>query len=262
MDLGLEDDTAIVAASSSGLGRASARALASEGANVVINGRDEERLEAAADAIREDATGEVVAQPGDLTEPDDISALVDRAVDEFGGIDHLVTNAGGPPSGPFMETTDEDWYQAFDLLVMSVVRLTREAAPHLQDGGGTITCLTSHSVKEAIDDLVLSNSVRMGVVGLEKTLAREFAPDVRANTVMPGAHATDRMEYLIESSVERGEFESYEESEAAWTDDIPMDEMGDPERFGQIVAFVASDVAGHVNGEALMVDGGTSRSNL
>lgn len=262
MDLGIANDTAVVAASSTGLGYASARALAEEGVNVLINGRNEESLENAAESIRETAAGDVITHPGDLTKPDDISALIERAVTEFGGIDHLVTNAGGPPSGPFIDMTDEDWYGAYDLLVMSVVRLVRAASPYLEDGGGTITCITSISVKEAVDDLVLSNSVRMGVVGLEKTLSREFAPEVRANTILPGAHATDRMEYLIQAAVDRGDYKRYEESKAAWTDDIPLDTMGDPRRFGQIVAFIASDVASHINGEAITVDGGTSRSNI
>ena len=262
MDLDIEGNAAIVAASSSGLGKAAATALAREGANVVVNGRDEERLEAAAEDIRGVASGDVVAQPGDLTEADDIDALVGRAVDEFGGLDHLVTNAGGPPSKPFEETTDEEWYQAYDLLVMSVVRLVRESIPHLKDGGGSIVCSTSHSVKEAIDGLVLSNSVRMSVVGLEKTLSRELAPDVRVNSVMPGAHETDRMVYLIENAVERGEFDSYEESHEAWTDDIPTGDLGSPAEFGNLVAFLCSERASFINGEAVMIDGGDARSNL
>lgn len=263
MDLGIAGNSAVVAASSSGLGKASAAALADEGANVVINGRDSERLSDAADDLRESAAGEVVAHPGDLTDPDDVEGVIDRAVQEFGGLDHLVTNAGGPPSGPFLETTDEDWEAAYELLVMSAVRLCRAAADPLRAaGGGTIVAITSHSVKEAIDDLVLSNSVRMGVVGLEKTLSREFAPAVRANVVMPGTHATDRMEYLIQRSVDAGDFDSWEESRAHWTHGIPLERMGDPDRFGQVVAFLSSEPASYINGEAVMVDGGDARSNL
>jgi NAD(P)-dependent dehydrogenase (short-subunit alcohol dehydrogenase family) len=174
-----------------------------------------------------------------------------------------VTSAGGPPSGPFLSTTDEDWQAAYEMLVMSVVRLARAAAEPLQAGdGGTITCITSHSVKEAIDDLVLSNAVRMGVVGLEKTLSREFAPEVRANVVMPGTHATDRMEYLVERSVEQGQYDTYEAGLAAWTAEVPLGRMGDPERFGQVVAFLSSEPASYITGEAVMVDGGDARSNL
>jgi len=263
MDLGITGDTAVVAASSSGLGKAAASALSREGANVVVNGRDEERLAAAVEELREDATGEVVGHAADLTEPGETAELVERAVDEFGGLDHLVTNAGGPPSKSFLETTDEEWQEAYELLVMSAVRLIREATPHLRaDGGGSIVNSTSHSVKEAIDGLVLSNSVRMSVIGLEKTLSRELAPEVRVNAVMPGAHATDRMEYLVENAVDRGEFDDYEESYDSWTEDIPLGDFGPPEEFGNLVAFLCSDRAAFITGEAVMVDGGDARSNL
>ena len=263
MDLGIEGNAAVVAASSGGLGRAAAKALAEEGADVVINGRDADSLEATAGALRETAEGAVVPHAADLTDEAGCAGLIERAVDEFGRLDHLVTNAGGPPSGPFLDTTDEDWQHAFDLLVKSTVRLCRAAHEPLRaDGGGTIVCSTSHSVKEALDNLVLSNAVRMSVVGLEKTLSREFAPEVRANVVMPGAHATDRMEYLIERDVEMGEFDSYEESHAAWTAPIPLGRMGDPDRYGRVIAFLCSEPASFINGTAVMVDGGAARSNL
>jgi len=262
MNLQIDGQTALVTASSSGLGKASAKALAREGANVVLNGRDEERLAAAAADVRELAEGDVVALSGDLTKPDDVNELVETTVDEFGGIDHLVTSAGGPPSGAFLETDDEDWYDAFDLLVMSVVRTVREAAPHLQaDGGGTIVTITSRSVKEAIDSLVLSNSVRMSVIGLEKTLATELAPDVRANAVLPGPHETARMEELIEQSVDRGEYDSYEEGIADSANN-PLERIGDPMELGNTVAFLSSPLSGYINGQSLVLDGGAGGSNL
>jgi len=146
---------------------------------------------------------------------------------------------------------------------MSVVRLVREATEHLQaDGGGSVVTSTSRSVKEALDDLVLSNSVRMSVVGLEKTLSRELAPEVRVNAVLPGAHRTERLEYLVQNAVDRGEYDSYDESLASWTDDIPVGDLGDPEEFGNLVAFLLSERASFVNGEAVTVDGGSGRSNL
>jgi 3-oxoacyl-[acyl-carrier protein] reductase len=262
MDLGLDGDAALVSASSSGLGKASATALAAEGANVVINGRDPDRLDAALADIREAATGEVVGVPGDITDPDDTTRLVDRTVEEFGGLDHLVTSAGGPPSGPFLDTDDEDWYDAFDLLVMSVVRLVREATPHLRNGGGTVTTVTSGSVKEAIDSLVLSNSVRMSVVGLEKTLSAELAPEVRANTVLPGSHETPRIEELVEQGVDRGDYPDYEAGVAEWSAGTPMERIGQPEEFGDVVAFLCSERASYVNGAAIPVDGGAHASNL
>lgn len=263
MDLGLDGDTALVTASSSGLGKASATALAREGANVVINGRDKERLAAAQDEIAEVATGDVLTQQGDLTERDDIETLVETTVSEFGGLDHLVTSAGGPPSGAFLETTDEDWYQAFDLLVMSVVRLVREAEPELRRGdGGTITNITSRSVKEALDSLVLSNSVRMSVIGLEKTLSRELAPEIRVNAVLPGSHETSRIENLVEAAVERGEFDSYEEGMAARGESVPVGRIGDPMELGDTVAYLCSDRAGYINGQSIVIDGGSGRANL
>ncbi len=263
MDLDIDGNAALVSASSSGLGKASAMALAREGANVVVNGRDEGRLDAAADEIRDVATGEVIAQPADITDPDETRALVDTTVDEFGGLDHLVTSAGGPPSGAFLEMDDADWQEAFDLLVMSVVRMAREAAPHLRaDDGGTIVTITSRSVKEAIDSLVLSNSVRMSVIGLEKTLSSEFAPEVRANAVLPGIHATSRIDDLIEEALDRGEYESYEEGRADWGADIPLNRLGDPMELGDVVAFLSSPRAGFVNGAAIPVDGGSLNSNL
>lgn len=263
MSFQIDGNAALVTASSRGLGKASAEALVTKGCNVVINGRDESQLDETAEELRSTGSGQVVTQPGDLTEPDDISALVDRTVDEFGGMDHLVTSAGGPPSGPFLETTDEDWYQAFDLLVMSVVRLVRESAPHLRaDEGGTIVNITSRSVKEAIDSLVLSNSVRMSVIGLEKTISKELAPEVRANAVLPGAHETSRIQDLVEQSVERGEYDSYEEGLAARGEGIPLERIGDPLELGEVVAFLSSPLSSYVSGVAIPIDGGSGASNL
>jgi 3-oxoacyl-[acyl-carrier protein] reductase len=262
MDLQIEGNAALVTASSSGLGKASAKALAREGANVVINGRDEDRLEEAREEIKEVATGEIIAQPGDLTDPEDITALVETTVEEFGGFDHLVTSAGGPPSGPFLDTQEEDWYHAYDLLVMSVVRLVKEAAPHLQDSGGTIVTITSRSVKEAIDSLVLSNSVRMSVIGLEKTISQELAPEVRANAVLPGPHETARIQELVDQAVERGDYDSYEEGLADWSDGIPVERIGDPIELGDTVAFLSSPLSGFINGVSVPIDGGAGASNL
>ncbi|WP_336342573.1 SDR family oxidoreductase [Halalkalicoccus ordinarius] len=263
MDLQIDGNVALVTASSSGLGKAAATALAREGANVVINGRDEDRLEEAREEIEEVATGEVVAQPGDLTDADDITALVETAVEEFGGLDHLVTSAGGPPSGPFLETSEEDWYDAYDLLVMSVVRLVKEAAPHLREGdGGTLVTITSRSVKEAIDSLVLSNSVRMSVIGLEKTLSSELAPEVRANAVLPGPHETARIRELVEQAVDRGDYDSYEEGLEDWSEGIPLERIGDPMELGEVVAFLSSPRSSFVNGVSVPIDGGAGASNL
>jgi len=263
MSYDFSGQAALVTASSSGLGKASARALARGDANVVVNGRDEERLAEAVEDLSEEGDGTVVGQQGDLTVKADIEALVQRTVDEFGGLDHLVTSAGGPPSGPFLETTDEDWYQAFDLLVMSVVRAVREAEPHLRaDGGGTIVNITSRSVKEAIGSLVLSNSVRMSVIGLEKTLSKELGPEIRANAVLPASHETSRIEDLIEQAVERGEYDSYEEGREARGESVPLGRIGDPMELGETVAFLSSERSSYISGVSIPIDGGSGASNL
>ena len=265
MDLELADDAALVTASSSGLGKASARALAAEGANVVLNGRSEDRLAAAVDDIRADADPDatVIGHVADITDPDAVEELVARPVEAFGGLDHLVTSAGGPPSKPFLETADEEWYEAFDLLVMSVVRAVRAAAPHLRaDGGGTIVTIASKTVKEASENLVLSNSVRSGVVGLEKTLSREFAPEIRANAVLPGTHETPRIESLVEQGVERGDYDSSEAGMEAWADGIPAGRIGDPMELGRTVAFLSSPQSAYLTGVAVPIDGGEGASTM
>lgn len=265
MDLRIDGNVALATASSGGLGFASARALVREGANVVINGRTEGTLAEAAEELRAEATGgaEVVAIQGDLTDPDDVADLVEGTVAEFGRLDHLVTSAGGPPSGPFLGIDDAAWQDTYELLVMSVVRTVREAAPHLRaDGGGTIVTIASRTVKEAVDSMVLSNSVRMGVIGLEKTISTEFAPEVRANAVLPGSHETERVENLIEQGVERGEYASYEEGYADRVSEVPLDRLGSTEEFGATVAFLSSPVSGFINGTAVPIDGGSLGSNL
>ena len=261
MDLGIAGNSALVTASSSGLGRASAKALAAADANVALCARGGDKLEAAREEVDAAGDGDVIAVECDITDPDEIEALVETAVSEFGGLDHLVTSAGGPPSGPFLETTERDWYEAYDLLVMSAVWLTKQAHPHLvESDAGTVVNITSTSVREAIDGLVLSNAVRRGVIGLMKTQAREFAPDVRVNAVLPGAHETPRIQELVEAAVERGEYDSYDEGLASWAEDIPMDRVGDPRELGDAVAFLSSDRASFVNGVAMPVDGGRLRS--
>ncbi|QLK27674.1 SDR family oxidoreductase [Natrinema zhouii] len=261
MDFELDGNSALVTASSSGLGFASAQALAEEGANVAICGRDAARLEDARDDLAETAAGEVLAVQTDLTDPDDVSHLVRETVDAFGGLDHLVTSSGGPPSTTFLETDEQDWYQAYDLLVMSVV-WTIEAAYEdlLESEHGTITCITSRTVREVADGLLLSNSVRRGVIGLVKTVSREFAPEIRANAVLPGTIETARIEELVEAGIERGTYDDYEAGLAELASDIPMDRLGEPRELGDVVAFLSSPHASFVNGADIPIDGGLLRS--
>ncbi|TYL38479.1 oxidoreductase [Natronococcus pandeyae] len=261
MNLDLDGNVALVTASSSGLGFASAQALAEEGANVTICGRDEDRLEAAREEIAETAAGEVLAVEADITDPADVSRLVSETVEEFGGLDHVVTSAGGPPSTTFLETSEQDWYQAYDLLVMSVVWTIEEAHPHLLESDyGTITCITSRTVQEVADGLLLSNAVRRGVIGLVKTVSREFAPEIRANAVLPGTIETPRIEELVEARVDRGTYDDYEEGLADLATEIPMDRIGDPRELGEVVAFLSSPRSSFVNGVEVPIDGGLLRS--
>ena len=261
MDLEVAGNTALVTASSSGLGKGSANALAREGANVVICGRDEERLAETEAELNELGDGRVHGVQTDLTSKSDIQALVEATVDEFGGLDHVITSAGGPPSGSFLDMSDDDWYEAYDLLVMSLVWTLQEAHPHLvESDAGSVVAVTSTSVREVIDGLVLSNAVRRTVIGIIKTVAREWGPDVRANAVLPGAHETSRIEELVKQAVERGEHDSYEDGVAEWGVGLPLESIGDPDAFGDAVAFLASPRAEFITGVSLPIDGGRMRS--
>jgi len=259
MDLELEGNAALTIASTSGLGLASATSLAAEGADVAVCGRSAEKLEDAREQLEDAGDGRALAIQADITDPDEVEAYVAEVADTFGGIDHVVTSAGGPPSGPFLDTTERDWYTAYDTLVMSVVWTTRQAYPHLAASeAGSIVTITSRSVIEAIDDLVLSNAVRRAVIGLVQTQAREFAPEVRVNAVLPGAHATDRLRELVEDAVERGEYPDVETGLAEWSD-APLERVGEPRELGDVVAFLSSPRASYVTGTALPIDGGATR---
>lgn len=263
MNLKIRGNSAIITASSSGLGKAAASALVKEGVNVVINGREQQKLESALKELKALKGGRVISCQGDITKKEDIKKLVKTAVDNFGRLDHLVTSAGGPPAKSFLETTEADWYNSYDLFVMSVVRLVKESVEFLKtDGGGTIVNITSISVKEAIDNLVLSNSVRMTVIGLMKTLSKELAPEIRANAVLPGSHETARIEELINSQVKNAEFENYKEALAAMSKSVPLEKIGAPEKLGDLIAFLSSPKSDYINGSSIVIDGGSASSNL
>jgi NAD(P)-dependent dehydrogenase (short-subunit alcohol dehydrogenase family) len=260
MDLGIDGNAALITAGTAGLGFASAEALAEAGVDVAVCGRNEDRLERAEARLAAAGEGEAIAVRADITDPGDIERFVEATVEAFGRLDHVVTSAGGPPPGPFLETDDEDWYDAYDLLVMSVVRTVRAAHPHLEaDGGGTVVTITSRSVREVLDELVLSNAVRRAVLGLTKSLADEFAPEIRVNSVLPGTHETDRIEGVIEAGVERGAYDDYGTGLDEWTDGVPLERIGDPRELGDTVAWLSSDRASFVNGAAVPVDGGAMR---
>lgn len=261
MDLGLANDTALVTASSSGLGRACARALANEGANVVCNGRDQDRLDAAVEAL-EGTPGTVRGVAADLTDPDAIDALVSETVDTFGGLDHLVTNVAGPSTARALDIDDGTWQATYDLLFMSALRSIRTAAPALTEGGGSIVMMTSRTTREIIEEYALSNVFRLALVGLNKTLAKELAPAVRVNAVAPGPFETGRIGTLVAESVESGRFESREAAYEAWAGDVPLGRPGEPSELGDLVAYLASERASYVTGATVPIDGGVTDAPL
>jgi len=260
MDLGLHDKGAIVAAASKGLGKAIALGLAREGAKVAICARHEEEVRLAAREI-EVATGvEVLAVPADVTRQEDIIRLVERAALQFGRIDVLVTNAGGPPPGLFERFSDRDWEAAFNLTLLSVVRLVREVVPYMRrQGGGRIVNMTSISAKQPLPGLILSNAVRPAVVGLAKTLSQELAKDnILVNNVCPGRIATERV-FKIDADVAAREGLPVAEVTRRMQADIPLGRYGTPEEVANLVVFLASTPASYISGATIQVDGGLFR---
>ncbi|AUV80791.1 short-chain dehydrogenase [Salinigranum rubrum] len=265
MDLGLTDKTALVAASSKGLGRAIARRLLDEGAAVTITSRSESNL-ADARAYLLDETGvdpsRLLARPCDVRSREDIEAAVAETVETFGGLDVLVNNHGGPPAVTFDAATDEQWDDAYELVIKSNVWLSEAALPHLTDSDdGCLVTITSASAREPPENHALSNVFRLGLYGLTKTIAREYAPDVRANVVAPRYVMTERIEYKIERRAEYEEITS-EEAMQSRNDEVLLDRPGTPEEFATAVVFLVSPQASYITGDVLRVDGGWTRGAL
>ncbi len=257
MDLHLKDRVAAIAGASAGLGYASALTLAKEGCRIAICARNPERLAKAAQSIREQAGVEVLALPTDVSQPAHAREFVQKVVAHFGRLDIVVANAGGPPSGPFTQMTDEQWQQAVQANLLSTVAMFHEALPTVQQSDqGRLIAITSISAKQPLPSLVLSNAARAGVHGMVKTLSREIAPTrVTVNAVCPGNIQTDRQIELAEQAAKR-EGISAEQALERRAATVPMGRMGEPMEFGAAVTFLCSQQAAFISGVALLVDGG------
>jgi 3-oxoacyl-[acyl-carrier protein] reductase len=260
MDLGLTNKVAMVAGASRGLGYAVARTLAAEGARVSMSSRDAEAISAAARRIQKETGGTVLAVAADVQSPGEIAHWHQMTLDRFEGIDLLYTNSGGPPPGATLSFDDAAWQRAFELLLMSAVRLVRLAVPSMtMRGGGSILLPTSSSIKEPIANLALSNILRAAVSSLAKTLAIELAPKrIRVNQLIPGRIVTDRLRELDEATSKRLGI-SVEEQQQRMESAIPMGRYGDAQEFANAAAFLLSDAAAYITGATLQVDGGMIR---
>ena len=257
MDLGLAGKVAFVAAASKGLGKAIAEELAREGAELAITARGADALGSVATAIGRETGREVLAVPGDVSDSANVETAIATTMSRFGKIDILVTNAGGPPSGKFESLTSSMWAEAVDLTLMSVVNLVRAVLPGMKERGqGRIINVTSIAVKQPVDGLMLSNSLRSAVTGFAKTLANEVAPHgITVNNILPGYTRTERVEQLAAATAAREGITS-EAARARWESQIPMGRLGEPREFAALAAFLASDRASYITGQSIAVDGG------
>ena len=262
MDLGLNGKVALVAASSKGLGKASALALAREGARVTICARTEADLQAAADEIRRETGAEVLAVQADLTSAAGVKNVVAATAGRFGGVDVLVNNSGGPARGRFPDFTDDDWRQAFEVVTLNFVRFVREVVPYMREKRwGRIIGIQSSSVKQPVEGIDLSNGIRPGIAGLMKAIMPELAKDgITVNLVLPGVFLTSRISPGAGHNPEADKKLQAQLAPLAAT--IPLGRLGEPIELGNLVAFLASQQASYITGAAYQVDGGNIKSNL
>ncbi|MFX1329316.1 MAG: SDR family oxidoreductase [Promethearchaeota archaeon] len=267
MDLGLKDKVVLVLASSKGLGFACAKGFYEEGANVIICSHSEENLKTAKQKLESLKSGSsnnrVLSIFADLMYEKDIKNLVEKTIEEFSRIDILVHNAGGPPSGPVEKITREDWSNSIDLNLLSFIRITELILPIMKkQDGGRIIAITSVSVKQPLNNLVLSNTTRLGIVGYAKTLANEYGTyNILVNVVCPGPTLTDRMKELIDTTV-KDTGQTYEEVEKTWITPIPLGRLGKPQELANLVVFLASERATYITGTVIQIDGGFVKSTF
>jgi 3-oxoacyl-[acyl-carrier protein] reductase len=257
MDLGLKNRVALVAASSQGLGLATAEAFAAEGCRVAMCARNQRTLAAGAEKIRKQHNAEVFTDVFDVTDPKAVSRFVSTVAEKYGSVDICVTNAGGPPAKGFLAASLDDWQHAIDANFLSTVYFCREVIPHMQlKRWGRIITITSITTKQPVTDLVLSNAVRAAVVGLVKSLANEFGKDgILVNNVGPGFTATDRLKELAKarsSATGKPEQEIFD----AWAADAPLKRLGEPREIAETIVWLASDRASYITGQTVLVDGG------
>lgn len=261
MDLGLSGKAALVAASSRGLGRAVAEELAAEGARLVLCARSPGPLDDTARDLSERHDAEVLAVAADLSDPRGVEEVVVAGLARYGQLDVLVTNTGGPPAGSFESHPPEAWSQAVRQNLDSVLNLTRAVLPGMRERGwGRIVNVTSVAVKQPVDGLILSNSIRAAVTGFAKTLSNEVAPDgITVNSVLPGYTRTERLEQLA-AMISEARGIGPDEAFAQWEASIPMGRVGEPREFGAVVAFLCSERASYVTGVSIQVDGGAVKA--
>ena len=263
MDLQLKDKRALVTGSSRGLGYATARGLALEGAQVAINSRHNTNIVAAAKKLKDEAGRDIYHFPGDLTDKNVPAKLVGQAVEAMGGLDILVTNAGGPPAGAIEDFDEDDWAAAIDLSFLSHVRLIRAALPHLRESdSASVLTITSYSVKQPIPNLLLSNSVRAATIGLTKTLSLELGGEgIRFNSILPAWTETERVYELMSHRAESSGL-TVEEEIKKQAKISPMGRMGTPEEFANAAVFLVSPAASYITGVMLTVDGGMYKGTM
>jgi 3-oxoacyl-[acyl-carrier protein] reductase len=263
MDLGLKNKIALIAGASRGLGFATALTLAREGCRVAINSRDEAKVRAAAERITRETGAPALGLAGDVSMAGMPEMLIRQTVEGLGGLDLLVTNAGGPPPGPFESFDEAAWQKAVDISFMSHVRFIRAALPHLRkSGAASVLAVTSWVAKQPLTGLVLSNSVRAATAGLVKSLALELGKEnIRFNSVMPGWTETERVQDLMAFRA-KNNTTTIEEEIAKVVTEIPLGRMGKPAEFAQVAAFLLSPAASYVHGVSLAVDGGILKSTF